>query len=76
MKKAILTYLIGREIVAAIVMISMVIGLLVACLVAYVLTPKTSDDLDNSYSYTYSAENHTLNGFTPNTECYLTATQS
>lgn len=76
MKKAILTYLVGKEIVAFVVMAAMMVGLLLACLVAYAFTPGTDADSDESYSYSYSVENHPLNGFTPNSECDLIVTES
>ena len=72
MKKAIITYLIGKEIVGFIIMAAMMIGLLAACLVAYIFTPETTAETDNSYTYTYAAENHHLHGFTPNSEYLLT----
>ncbi|MBQ8074691.1 MAG: hypothetical protein IJ237_01780 [Oscillospiraceae bacterium] len=72
MKKAIIAYLIGKEIVGFIVLAAMMIGLLAACLVAYIFTPESTVETDDSYTYTFAADNHHLHGFTPNSEYLLT----
>ncbi|MBQ8075230.1 MAG: hypothetical protein IJ237_04510 [Oscillospiraceae bacterium] len=50
MKKAILTYLVGKEIVGFIVMAAMMIGLLVFGLIAYALLPEASAEEMNPYA--------------------------